>query len=83
MENILDEIYDELYSSLPENSDRQKALRAELLPMQSQIQAAFGLEFLDRLNNLDADLEMAARRRAFRLGVRLGLRAALEAIMPA
>ena len=83
MENILDEIFDALYSPLPTDTERWKALRAELIPMQSQIQETFGLEFLDRLNDLDAELETEERRAVFHRGFRVGARLMLSALTPA
>ncbi|MEQ2444499.1 DUF6809 family protein [Pseudoflavonifractor intestinihominis] len=82
MTDLLEELFEsELtrnrleFSRAPEADQRQQALDA----CYSRIHAALGLEFLDRLNDLEAEAAYHERLVCFRHGFRLALRLVLEA----
>ena len=63
------------FSHSPDAGSREQALNA----CYSRIHAALGLEFLDRLNDLEAEAAYHERLVCFRHGFRLALRLVLEA----
>ena len=79
MENILDQLYMNMYEPDRLSQENRQVLWAEYLPMCQKVTEAFGLDFTDRFTLLKARLEEENSRSAFRQGVRLGLRLALEA----
>lgn len=63
------------FSHSPDAGAREQALNA----CYDRIHAALGLEFLDRLNDLEAEAAYHERLVCFRHGFRLALRLVLEA----
>ncbi|HJG87545.1 DUF6809 family protein [Pseudoflavonifractor capillosus] len=63
------------FSRAPDADPRERALAA----CYNRIHAALGLEFLDRLNDLEAEAAYYERLICFRHGFRLALRLVLEA----
>ena len=63
------------FSHAPDAGSREQALNA----CYSRIHAALGLEFLDRLNDLEAEDDYYAQLACFRHGFRLALRLMLAA----
>lgn len=82
MTDLLEELFEsELehgrldFSHAPDAGAREQALNA----CYSRIHAALGLEFLDRLNDLEAETTYHERLVCFRHGFRLAMRLVLEA----
>ncbi len=78
MDDIIEKLYAEFGARKEPRPEREKETLAEYGSMCDQVQSAFGLEFLDRMTLLKAELDRADDITSFRQGVRLGARLALE-----
>ena len=79
MDSLLYQIYSGEYDHTPEREEKQPALYAEL----DKIQKAFGDKFIDRLLELEGELEDRRSFRSYRAGFCLGVRLMLEALTSA
>ena len=79
MDSLLYQIYSGEYEFVPEREERQPALYAEL----DKVQEVFGNEFIDRLLELEGELDDRRAFQYYRAGFRLGVRLMAEALTSA
>ncbi len=83
MDDIIEKLYSEFGARMEPRPEREKEVLSDYSSMCERVQGAFGLEFLDRMTLLKAELDHADDMASFRQGLRLGARLALEFLRPA
>ncbi len=83
MDDIIEKLYAEFGAREDPRPEREKETLVEFSSMCDQVQSAFGLEFVDRLTLLKAELDRWDDLSGFRQGIRLGARLTLEFLKPA
>jgi len=83
MDNIIEKLYEEFNAQEEPRPEEEKKALAEYCSMCERVQGVFGLEFVDRMTLLKAELDHVDDIASFRRGVCLGARLALELFMPA
>ncbi len=78
MDDIIEKLYAEFGAREDSRPERTKEDLAEYCSMCERVQSVFGLEFVDRMTLLKAELDHVDDITSFRQGVRLGARLALE-----
>ncbi len=82
MDDIIEKLYSEFGARKDPRPEGEKEVLAEYSSMCDQVQNIFGLEFVDRMTLLKAELDRTDDITSFRQGVRLGARLALEFLRP-
>ena len=82
MENLLYQIYSGEYDHTPERDKKQQELYKKLCAEWDKAQRMLGDEFVDRLLELEGELEDRRSFQYYRAGFRLGVRLLLEALTP-
>ena len=83
MDSLLYHLYTGNYDFTPKPDKAQRELEQKLFTEWERIQEELGLEFVDRMFQLEAEREDIREFLAFREGFRLGIRLALEGVTPA
>lgn len=82
MDSILNSLFNGTYHPTPVLTKTQRELISQLDPLQDQVQQAFGLDFLDQMADLQAELGRCSEHFYFIEGFRLGAQLMLEALPP-
>ena len=80
MKDILREIFDGEYDITPKRDKTQQELDEKLCAEWDKVQKMFGVEFIDRLFELEGEKEGWRAFHYYREGFRLGVRLMLEAL---
>ena len=80
MESILYQIFNGDYDITPKRDKKQQELCDKRTAELEKVQAVFGIEFMDRLFDLEAEEEVQENYQYYRSGFLLGARLMLEAL---
>ena len=80
MENILYELFSGEYDITPKRGKRQQELRDKIFTELDKVEAAFGIDYLDHLFDLDGEWNEWKNFQYYRSGFLLGARLMLEAL---
>ena len=80
MESILYQIFNGDYDITPKRDKKQQELCDKRSAELEKVQAVFGIEFMDRLFDLEAEEEVQENYQYYRSGFLLGARLMLEAL---
>lgn len=83
MEGLLHQIYSGEYDFTPERDKKQQELYKELCAEWDKVQRMFGDDFMDRIFELEGELEDRRSFQSYRAGFCLGVRLLLEALTSA
>lgn len=83
MDGLLYQIYSGEYDFTPERDKEQQELYKKLCAEWDKVQRVFGNEFIDRIFDLEGELDDRRSFQAYQAGFRLGVRLMLEAVTPA
>lgn len=83
MEGLLYQIYSDEYDFTPKRDKEQQRLRGELCTEWDKVQRMFGDGFMDRIFELEGELEDWRSFQSYRAGFCLGVRLMLEALTSA
>ena len=83
MDSLLYQIYSGEYDFNPERDETQRQLYKKLYEEWDKVQRMFGDEFIDRVFNLEGELDDRRAFQSYRAGFCLGVRLMLEALTPA
>ena len=82
MKSILYDIYNGDYDITLNRDKKQQELYAQLCDEWEKVQAVFGDELIDRIINIEGELDDIRHFHYYREGFRLGIRLMLEALTP-